>query len=65
MNFSESVLFSDISYNENENENENEISENLIYIDAYIGSLFGILILFIRYICRPKKEINVITEISI
>ena len=61
MNFSESVLFSDISYNEN----ENEISENLIYIGAYIGSLFGILILFIRYICRPKKEINKIAEISI
>jgi hypothetical protein len=63
MNFSESVLFSDISYNENEN--ENEISENLIYIGAYIGSLFGILILFIRYICRTKKELNVISEISI
>jgi len=61
MNFSESVLFSDISYNEN----ENEISENLIYIGAYIGSLFGILILFIRYICIPKKEINKLAEISI
>jgi hypothetical protein len=57
MNFSESILFSDISHNEN----ENEMSENLIYIGAYIGSLFAMLILFIRYICKPKKEINVIS----
>jgi hypothetical protein len=41
------------------------MSENLIYIGAYIGSLFGILVLFIRYMCKPKKETGVITEISI
>lgn len=57
MNFSESILFSEISHN------ENEMSENLIYIGAAIGFIFGILILFIRYICKPKKEI--ILEISI
>ncbi len=57
MNFSESILFSDISHNEN----DNEMSENLIYIGAYIGSLFAILILFIRCIFRPKKELNVIS----
>jgi len=54
MNFSTSILFSNIS--DNENENENELSENLIYIGAYIGSLFAILILFIRYMCKPKKN---------
>jgi hypothetical protein len=57
MNFSESILFSDISHNEH----ENEMSENLIYIGAYIGSLFAMLILCIRYICKPKKELNVIS----
>jgi hypothetical protein len=57
MNFSESILFSEISHN------ENEMSENLIYIGAAIGFIFGILILFVRYICKPKKEI--ILEISI
>ena len=57
MNFSASILFLDTSYN--------EMSENLIYIGAYIGSLFGILVLFIRYMCKPKKETGVITEISI
>lgn len=51
MNFSESILFPDISHNEN----DNEMSENLIYTGAYIGSLFAILILFIRCIFRPKK----------
>jgi len=55
MNFSESILFSDISHN------ENEMSENIIYIGVYIGSLFGILILCIKFIFRPKKELNVIT----
>jgi len=50
MNFSTSILFSNISHN------ENEMSENLIYIGAYIGSLFAILILFIRYMCKPKKN---------
>ena len=59
MNFSESILFSDISHNEN----ENEMSDNIIYIGAAIGFIFGAIILFIRYICKPKKEI--ILEISI
>jgi hypothetical protein len=59
MNFSESILFSDISYNEN----ENEMADNIIYIGAAIGFIFGAIILFIRYICKPKKEI--ILEISI
>jgi len=57
MNFSESILFSDISHN------ENEMSENIIYIGAAIGFIFGAIILFIKYICKPKKEI--ITEIRI
>ena len=57
MNFSESILFSDISHN------ENEMSENIIYIGAAIGFIFGTLILFIKYICKPKKEI--ITEVII
>jgi hypothetical protein len=57
MNFSESILFSDISHN------ENEMSENIIYIGAAIGFIFGILVLFIKYICKPKKEIML--EISI
>jgi len=53
--------FSDVSYNQR----ENEVSEKLIYIGAYIGSLFGILLLFFIFIPKPKKKINVITEISI
>jgi hypothetical protein len=61
MNFSESILFSDISHNEH----ENEMSENIIYIGAAIGFIFGAIILFIKYICKPKKEINAILEISI
>jgi hypothetical protein len=59
MNFSESILFSDISHNEN----ENEMADNIIYIGAAIGFIFGAIILFIKYICKPKKEI--ILEISI
>jgi len=59
MNFSESILFSDISHNEN----ENEMSENIIYIGAAIGFIFGAIILFIKYICKPKKEL--ITEVTI
>ena len=59
MNFSESILFSDISHNEN----ENEMADNIIYIGAAIGFIFGAIILFIKYICKPKKEI--ITEIRI
>jgi len=59
MNFSESILFSDISHN------ENEISENIIYIGAAIGFIFGAIILCVKFIFRPKKELNVITEISI
>jgi len=59
MNFSTSILFSEISHNELEN--ENEMSENLIYIGAYIGSLFAMLILCISCIFRPKKELNVIS----
>jgi hypothetical protein len=55
MNFSESILFSDISHN------ENEMSENLIYIGAYIGSLFAMLILCIRCMFKSKKELNVIS----
>ena len=61
MNFSESVLFSDIL----DNRLENEMSENIIYIGAYIGSIFATLILCIKFIFRTKKETNVITEISI
>jgi len=57
MNFSESILFSEISHN------ENEMSENLIYIGAAIGFIFGILVLFVKFIFKPKKEI--ILEISI
>jgi len=57
MNFSTSILFLDISHNEH----ENEMSENLIYIGAYIGSLFAMLILCIRYMFRSKKELNVIS----
>jgi len=57
MNFSESILFSDISHN------ENEMADNIIYIGAAIGFIFGTLILFIKYICKPKKEI--ITEVII
>ena len=57
MNFSDSILFSDISHN------ENVMSENIIYIGAAIGFIFGTLILFIKYICKPKKEI--ITEVII
>jgi len=59
MNFSDSILFSDIS----NNYHENEMSENIIYIGAAIGFIFGTLILFIKYIFKPKKEI--ITEIII
>jgi len=57
MNFSESILFSDISHN------ENEMSENIIYTGAAIGFIFGAIILFIKYICKPKKEL--ITEVTI
>jgi hypothetical protein len=39
------------------------MSENIIYIGAAIGFIFGTLILFIKYICKPKKEI--ITEVII
>jgi len=63
MNFSASILFSNISHNEHEH--EHEMSENIIYIGAAIGFIFGAIILFIRYICKPKKETGVITEISI
>jgi hypothetical protein len=41
------------------------MSENIIYIGAAIGFIFGAIILFIKYICKPKKEINAILEISI
>jgi hypothetical protein len=59
MNFSDSILFSDIS----NNYHENEMSKNIIYIGAAIGFIFGTLILFIKYICKTKKEI--ITEVII
>jgi hypothetical protein len=59
MNFSESILFSDISHNEN----ENEMSENIIYIGAAIGFIFGTIILFIRYMCKPKQEL--ITTVTV
>jgi len=52
MNFSTSILFSEISHNEL----ENEMSENLIYIGAYIGSLFAMLILCIRCMFKSKKN---------
>ena len=47
-----SILFSDISHSEH----ENEMSENRIYIGAAIGFIFGAIILFIRYMCKPKKN---------
>jgi len=50
MNFSTSILFSNIS------NNENEMSENIIYIGAAIGFIFGAIILFIRYKCKTKKN---------
>jgi hypothetical protein len=39
------------------------MSENLIYIGAAIGFIFGILVLFVKFIFKPKKEIML--EISI
>ena len=59
MNFTEYIVFSEIS----NNENENVMSENIIYIGAGIGFVFASCVLFVRKIFKPKEE--KITEIII
>ena len=59
MNFTEYIVFSEIS----NNENENVLSENIIYIGAGIGFVFASCVLFVRKIFKPKEE--KITEIII
>ena len=63
MNFTEYIVFSEISHNENEN--ENVLSENIIYIGAGIGFVFATCVLFVRIIFKPKDKDEKITEIII
>ena len=62
MNFTEYIVFSEISHNEN----ENVLSENIIYIGAGIGFVFATCVLFVRIIFKPKdKDDILITEVTI
>ena len=61
MNFTEYIVFSEIS--QKENENDNVLSENIIYIGAGIGFVFASCVLLVRIIFKPKNE--KITEIII
>ena len=64
MNFTEYIVFSEISHNENEN--DNVLSENIIYIGAGIGFVFATCVLFVRIIFKPKdKDDILITEVTI
>ena len=60
MNFTEYIVFSEIS----QKENENVMSENIIYIGAGIGFVFASCVLFVRIIFKPKDDI-LITEVTV
>ena len=62
MNFTEYIVFSEISHNEN----ENVMSENIIYIGAGIGFVFATCVLFVRIIFKPKDKEDILrTEVTI
>ena len=58
MNFTEYIVFSEIS------NNENVLSENIIYIGASIGFVFASCVLFVRKIFKPK-DVILLTEVTI
>ena len=60
MNFTEYIVFSEIS----NNDNENVMSENIIYIGAGIGFVFASCVLFVRKIFKPK-DVILLTEVTI
>ena len=62
MNFTEYIVFSEIS----NNENDNVLSENIIYIGAGIGFVFASCVLFVRKIFKPKDKEDILrTEVTV
>lgn len=59
MNFTEYIVFSEIS------QKENVMSENIIYIGACIGFVFASFVLCVRIIFKPKDKDEKITEIIV